>query len=921
MNRGSWGRGRARGQPDRPGPGMPGETPVSAHTRASGFRDFIALDQQRRIDRRQQHLQNTTEDERQDEEGAEEQIIRDRLTEEECRGLKLENEQHRKDVIYYFTKRVTLYLIDSPEGEDLIKPGLSLSSLSALRKVLEIIGRHHQAADENFSILRRSAWFHEEDVEEHEVWYNGLTDALTSLFDQLSDMERNLNVTLGPDPHSTTLPPEPVHSSERYTPPVVEPIKLDTFSGIDGTYRTFKTRFNLVMKKSKIDDALQAEYLLKAVILEPLRIVMLVDLEHPNAIKLMWEHLDRRYGNEQCDYQHHVTELQKLATYPACRTPSDLKELYYTFTEHIYAMRRISKNEETGEDYKTTLCRLLPDYMKRKMYKLMQERPQEYTLNRMMTMVEQQVRLSNMEIAASGGEAGGREGGRSSGYQREQGNPWAKSRVEAERRAKACTGRLSDAHYMEPFMDDQPLQDRSKTSSVNTVTVGHDTFSVPGPVARTCYPVNRARIIPRPPLENHYNFGAGDSSNRGHTQSQGSHFNFGVDVSSCSVPPVTSYMETLTNGMAECNMESPSFQVNAAKVPKGTSTGVSSTAGNSTPNWGNQTVSLRVRTSACVFCNGDHGSLECRAFRLPNQYMEVLNKQNRCFNCFSQDHSSLFCTVDSTCKAPGCNVTARHCHFYCGRFRTQAKNTYSGVVACSVDAAGNFEDSRLHTVQFLLVNPETGVEVLVRGFLDGGCTDTFLLESMAQKIALSGMDSRVNFLLKLFGDHRVREDGALVKAIFKSVDGSYVSPLITCITKGALIEDVDSYGLSAEQRTFIQRGRYMISDESATVDGKLPIDVVFGQDLYYQMVRGAPIHCPDGLVLLDTVFGYTLGGPVKTRMPPARVHANYLRCRLPAGTKKFIDLDHLSTGVPHRHAVPESCIPLDDQLCKGEGEF
>ena len=113
----------------------------------------------------------------------------------------------------------------------------------------------------------------------------------------------------------------------------------------------------------------------------------------------------------------------------------------------------------------------------------------------------------------------------------------------------------------------------------------------------------------------------------------------------------------------------------------------------------------------------------------------------------------------------------------------------------------------------------------------------------------------------------------------------------------------------------------MISDESATVDGKLPIDVVFGQDLYYQMVRGAPIHCPDGLVLLDTVFGYTLGGPVKTRMPPARVHANYLRCRLPAGTKKFIDLDHLSTGVPHRHAVPESCIPLDDQLCKGEGEF
>ena len=486
-----------------------GETPVAGHTRTSGFREFISLEAHRRGTRLAQ-VQETGGEE--DIEGQEDddQRIRDRMSEEQSRHLKLENEQHRKDVMYYFEKRVMLYLLD----EDTVKPGLSQSSLQALKKVLDTIQQHQYQADENFSMLRRSAWFHPEDEDEHETWYNGLSDALTCLLDQVAEQE-SYNMTTNTAPPSPGFPAAPVASSERYAPSVVEPIKLDSFGGMPGTYRTFKTRFNLIMKRSKMDDALQAEHLLRCLVREPLRIVMMIDLEDPEAIKKMWKELDIRYGNEQCEYQHHVTELQKLATYPPCKFDADLKELYYTFSEHIKAIRRISKNDTAGEDYKTTLCGLLPDYLKRKMYKLMQDSPTEYTLNRMMHIVMKQVGLSNMESATSGNEVG---------RHREQGNPWAKSRVEAERRAQACAGKLSEVYHMEPQLEEQSAFTRSISSRVNTVTIGHETFSVPGPVARSCYPVNRMN----------------------HTQSPGNHYNFGVQPSSCSVPPKVCFLNPLS---------------------------------------------------------------------------------------------------------------------------------------------------------------------------------------------------------------------------------------------------------------------------------------------------------------------------------------------------------------------------------------
>lgn len=193
----------------------------------------------------------------------------------------------------------------------------------------------------------------------------------------------------------------PLASYSPYSLPVIEPLQPSSiqFYGHPGTFRPFKTRFNCLMKKGKIDEDLQVEYLLRSLKGEALRIGLMSDLEDPQAFKQIWQHLEERYGGAFCDYQLHAMELQKLATFPQCKTPEDLRELYYVYSENISALRNISKNPAAGDDYKTTLVQLLPDSLRRKVLKTIQEEFSEYKLDSLLKIIGKEVALDNMQSA------------------------------------------------------------------------------------------------------------------------------------------------------------------------------------------------------------------------------------------------------------------------------------------------------------------------------------------------------------------------------------------------------------------------------------------------------------------------------------------------------------------------------------------
>ena len=931
-------RGRGRGVR------LIGDTHVSGHTRGRGFNKFIQLDHARRVaglgnlappsgsttfTNAQNLLDELSHIHLRDQEttdAGEQLTSRDHTNQQDltetqqeqksaCEVIKQQNDQYRDDVQYYYERRVKIY---REEDGETVKQGLSLSSLEVLKKTLHSIRDYHQKADDNFRAARHNPWLSEDDKEEHERWYSNVNEAMLGILDQLAEHEKS-SATAQPL-NSTPFTTSPMASSEQYAASIVKPLKLDTFNGQPGSYRAFRSRFNLVMKKSKIDDALQAEHLLRCLVGEPLRIVMMVDLEDQDALKEMWYRLNERFGNEQCDYQHHVTELQKLATYPPCKTDADLKELYYTFTEHIYALRRIARNKDVGDDYKTTLCGLLPEYLKRKTFKIMYEKPKEYTLDNLMRMVGKQVGLCNMESSSV------KDSSRpvSSGYGRDTGNIWSKSRVDAERRAQACAGRLSDAHYMKPSAEGRREPSGNTLQTSNIVTIGQDTFSVPGPVAHSCYPVHRTDA--NTSTAKHYSFNA------------------------CSVPPPDMYAASIASDISAVSASSSdashSFQANATRpvTSKGSSGGSSAALTNQTINLNSQ-----AQFKGCLFCGAKHGSLDCRLFDMGNQFIQVLGANGRCFNCLDTGHILAFCPLESTCKASGCKVTIKHCHFYCGYFKTQPRATYAGFFSYSVDARGRFESVRLHTVLFWLVHPETGEQTLARGFLDTGCTDTFILKECARRANLPGPIDVMQFSFAAFFHDPEDAEGSLVNVIFKSIDGSYVGPQVTCVTMDRLVQDVAAFQLTNKQKETLNKGGYKISDTGVLVDGSLPVDVVIGQDTYYKFV-GNRTEFPDGMVVVDTVFGHTLGGPVITEVQPqtnpsAQVNTsihqsleptatvtniivpelisedseikphsslNYLSCKLPKGISRSINMSYTNYR-QIESAIPPGCVPSETE--------
>ena len=184
-------------------------------------------------------------------------------------------------------------------------------------------------------------------------------------------------------------------------PPAIEPIKLQSlaFNGQEDTYRSFRARFHRVMKT--VDQDLQTEYLVQCLSGEALRIAMM-DIEDPCALELIWERLDKRYGNDFALYQYHALKLFSLGTYSQCETKDDLKELFYSFSENILALKRISRNNAAGEDFKDILLRLLPDYLKRKVVKIMYETPSQYNLDYILALVSQEVELNTLQSFIEG---------------------------------------------------------------------------------------------------------------------------------------------------------------------------------------------------------------------------------------------------------------------------------------------------------------------------------------------------------------------------------------------------------------------------------------------------------------------------------------------------------------------------------------
>ena len=202
-------------------------------------------------------------------------------------------------------------------------------------------------------------------------------------------------------PEAPPTPPSPTVSTAPVTPMVVQApvglpsISLDTFDGHLGKYQAFKRSFPIIMQASGASKELQVRYLrdsLKGDALKSLsHISNLCDL----TLEELWEHLDAIYDHKELDYHHHLAKLMSMGAMVRCTSEAQTRGLYNFVKEHVTELRKCCQNPKAGDDFKMLLHRLLPDYLQRKVVKMMKASPAEYTMDVIIDLLDTHVQVAS----------------------------------------------------------------------------------------------------------------------------------------------------------------------------------------------------------------------------------------------------------------------------------------------------------------------------------------------------------------------------------------------------------------------------------------------------------------------------------------------------------------------------------------------
>ena len=109
-------------------------------------------------------------------------------------------------------------------------------------------------------------------------------------------------------------------------------------------------------------------------------------------------------------------------------------------------------------------------------------------------------------------------------------------------------------------------------------------------------------------------------------------------------------------------------------------------------------------------------------------------------------------------------------------------------------------------------------------------------------------------------ENKKRDTYTATLALFPNACKSEKLIEFNLIMVDSLCGAIYSPGITSLQQTFIETNRIKLADNSAAKGGFLDINILVGQDYYHNIVQGEKIFITGGLVLLQTIAGYSLAG-------------------------------------------------------------
>ena len=144
--------------------------------------------------------------------------------------------------------------------------------------------------------------------------------------------------------------------------------------------------------------------------------------------------------------------------------------------------------------------------------------------------------------------------------------------------------------------------------------------------------------------------------------------------------------------------------------------------------------------------------------------------------------------------------------------------------------------------------------------LDSGSTHSYISLEWITKLELRQLGKR-QIRIKTFDDDAHTHVGTLVEAdVCKNLNTSE-SMIMKLVGVKSFLSDIACFDLTKDQRERLELYNFRLADPEADSTGRLPIDILVGQDYYHALQDGEKLSFPGGLILTRTMDKkYILGG-------------------------------------------------------------
>ena len=220
----------------------------------------------------------------------------------------------------------------------------------------------------------------------------------------------------------------------------------------------------------------------------------------------------------------------------------------------------------------------------------------------------------------------------------------------------------------------------------------------------------------------------------------------------------------------------PVYGAEAIKLHKSSKSVVSNNVISETPSESTAFGATRPFKPArsCAMCNSNHGLFQCNTFKLlePKMRSKFVKEKRLCFNCLCPGHFTRECRKNFRCTVQGCGK--KHSKLiHVDEVSTPAE-TDDNPVPVSNGSISACEATVYLPMLTVLVN---GKDVVA--LLENGSTNTFMTETLAKRLGVSG--PRQSVAIKTLSD-RVPSNPMIVSCHVSALDGSFVQCIDICVS-------------------------------------------------------------------------------------------------------------------------------------------